>query len=429
MNFLNLQAIELNKKLSKNNKTIFSLLSKKGKKSFFPKKGIISQSADAKGKKINATIGVALNDSLVPLSLSGITSKINLSSTHYLNYSPSGGNIELRTFRKKIILSQNPTISNEISLPIVCCGVTHAISTFSFLFVDEGDEIILPDLFWENYSLIFENSFGAKLKTFSMFLNNSFNLEGFKKSISKKNRKKIVVLNFPNNLTGYSLTKKESEKVLEIILNRAKKGDKIICLVDDAYFVLFYEDETSKESLFSKLSSLHENILAVKVDGATKEDFVWSLRVGFITFGSKNVSSEVYSILEEKTSGIIRATVSNSSNLSQTILLESYSSKDYFVEKKKNFELLKKRYLKVKSILLNKKFSDCFTSLPFNSGYFLCIKLNKNIDPEKVRKVLLEKYSIGVISFDNLLRIAFSSVKEEDLNYLFESIYKACKES
>ena len=58
-------------------------------------------------------------------------------------------------------------------------------------------------------------------------------------------------------------------------------------LCDDAYFGLFYHlgGESMTESLFGKLTGRHPNLLAVKLDGATKELFVWGLRCGFITFG------------------------------------------------------------------------------------------------------------------------------------------------
>ena len=46
-------------------------------------------------------------------------------------------------------------------------------------------------------------------------------------------------------------------------------------LVDDAYFGLVYEDNVFKESIFARLAGLSENIMAVKLDGPTKEDYVW----------------------------------------------------------------------------------------------------------------------------------------------------------
>ena len=64
------------------------------------------------------------------------------------------------------------------------------------MFVDEGDEIILPDLFWGNYKLILINGYNAKLIAFETFKENRFNVEGLKEKLTKGKGKKIVLLNF-----------------------------------------------------------------------------------------------------------------------------------------------------------------------------------------------------------------------------------------
>jgi acyl-[acyl carrier protein]--UDP-N-acetylglucosamine O-acyltransferase len=58
----------------------------------------------------------------------------------------------------------------------------------------------------------------------------------------------------------------------------------------------------------------------------------------------------------------------------------------------------------------------------------MCICPKKNIDAEKLRILLAEKYSIGVIQLQGLLRIAFSSTPINELEDVFESVYKSCKE-
>jgi hypothetical protein len=58
----------------------------------------------------------------------------------------------------------------------------------------------------------------------------------------------------------------------------------------------------------------------------------------------------------------------------------------------------------------------------------MCVKLKEGLEGEKMRKLLIEKYSIGVIALGNLLRIAFSAVAAKDIKDLFEGIYSACKE-
>ena len=59
---LNHQAIELNEILNQFNPHVYALLSERGRAIYFPKKGILSQSADAQSCSIDATIGMALED-------------------------------------------------------------------------------------------------------------------------------------------------------------------------------------------------------------------------------------------------------------------------------------------------------------------------------------------------------------------------------
>ena len=56
------EAAELNRIIQKANGAVFDLLSEKGKAIYFPKKGLLKQGAEARGKKINATIGMAYED-------------------------------------------------------------------------------------------------------------------------------------------------------------------------------------------------------------------------------------------------------------------------------------------------------------------------------------------------------------------------------
>ena len=168
--------------------------------------------------------------------------------------------------------------------------------------------------------------------------------------------------------------------------------------------------------------------MAVKVDGATKEDYVWGFRTGFITYAIKDGTEGLYTALADKTSGAVRGNISNAANISQSLVLKAFESPTYSAEKKEKYSLLKSRYDKVKEVLKDKKYAGCFEALPYNSGYFMCIKLKGDLDSEKVRQILLSKYSTGVIAIGSLLRIAFSAVAESNVSELFENIYSACKE-
>ncbi len=427
---MNPQAAELNKIIIEKNPVIFDVLSERGKTIFFPKKGILGQTADAKGTKINATIGAAIEDDGSPMRLEAIASKVGLDPSLIFPYAPSFGRPDIRAKWKSMIYEKNPSLRNrELSLPVVTNALTHGISMAGYMFLNAGDEVIVPNLFWGNYNLILTNAYGAALNTFNLFKGGKFDLDALKAKLEEGGiGKKVLILNFPNNPSGYTPTIEESAGIIKIIKESAEKGNKIVVITDDAYFGLNYEEGIAQESIFSTLSGLHTNILAVKVDGPTKEDYVWGFRVGFITYGIKGGDAGLYAALESKTAGAVRGNISNSSNLSQSLLMAAFNSPEYQQQKEAKYAILKQRYDAVKEALSDEKYKEYFTAIPYNSGYFMCVKLADEINGEEIRRILIEKYSIGIINLNNVIRIAYSAVAAGDVKEMFEGIYNACKE-
>jgi aspartate/methionine/tyrosine aminotransferase len=422
------QAIALNNIIQKHNAGLLGMLSEKGKNIFFPKLGILAQSAQAKGKEINATIGEAVEDDGSSMHLSDFESLINLPINNVFPYAPSYGKKEFRDLWRELLYKKNPSLNGTvISTPISTNGVTHGLSIAGYLFADAGDEIVLSNLFWENYSLVFENAYEAKIKTFNLFKNGKFDIEDFTEKInSVKNDKLIILLNFPNNPSGYTPLISEAKEIVNEIEKLALKGKKIVVFIDDAYFGLVYEENVYKESIFTELAKLNENILAVKLDGPTKEDYVWGFRVGLITYGIKNGTPELFEALEAKTAGAIRGNISNISHLTQSLLLKVYKGEKYNDDKLKKYNILKNRYKILKDTIYSSKYSEYIDPLPFNSGYFMCVRLKKGINTEEVRKHLLEKYNTGVIVFGDVIRLAFSAVPQSKIPKLIENLYSAC---
>jgi aspartate/methionine/tyrosine aminotransferase len=428
---LDAQAVEINRVIRDTNPFVYETLSEKGKRIYFPSRGILAQTAEAKGKAINATIGTALEDCGATLELQAIGSQLTAAEDGVFSYAPNLGRPEIRSAWKKMLLKKNPRLREEdISTPIVTASLTHGLSAAGCLFIEQGDKIILPDLFWENYNLVFNYAYGSEFDMFPMFNGaGGFNTEGLREKLQGKPAgKKIVILNFPNNPTGYTVTTEEAAEIKKNIVEAAEMGSAVIVIADDAYFGLVFEDGILRESMFSQLAAAHEKVLAVKIDGPTKEDYAWGMRVGFVTFGCKRNSNEFYKAMESKLGGSIRGSVSSSSNVGQTLLLHAYENKDYEHEKAEKYEILRKRYRKIREILENRKeLFEYLRPLPFNSGYFMCLEV-KNGKAEEVRKVLLERYDTGVIALGNLLRVAFSSMPYELLEKLFDNIYRAARE-
>ena len=94
----------------------------------------------------------------------------------------------------------------------------------------------------------------------------------------------------------------------------------VVC--DDAYAGLVFEPEIPRESPFWDLAGAHPNLMAVKIDGATKEFSFFGGRVGFLTFGVEP-ESDVARALESKVRLLVRSGIGSPAAASQVILLQA----------------------------------------------------------------------------------------------------------
>jgi aspartate/methionine/tyrosine aminotransferase len=429
-------AAQLNQTIKSVAPQVYDMLSDVGKKLFFPK-GILSQSAEAKEKAhaINATIGIAKEEGHTMVVDSVMASINNIRPSQSLTYAPSFGIPELRKKWHADLFEKNPSLAGKlISLPVVTCGITHGIATFADVWINTGDVIIVPEMMWGNYNMIFAVRKDAFIRHYQLFDNRGgFNLEAFEQAIRQEaaeHRKITVLLNFPQNPTGYTVSEAEADAIVRILTDVAESGTSVLAVTDDAYFGLIYENGTLRESIFARLCGAHPGIMAVKLDGATKENFVWGLRVGFITYGGTfhGDPEALLDALVRKTAGCIRGTLSNASHLSQTILLNSLTSETIAEEKQEKFNILMDRARRVKAVSMDAKYADAWDVYPFNSGYFMCLRL-KTVDAEALRVHLLDRYGVGLISLGpSNLRVAFSCMEAGDVERLFETIHQGVKE-
>ncbi|MHA7964345.1 aminotransferase class I/II-fold pyridoxal phosphate-dependent enzyme [Paenibacillus sp. CAU 1782] len=425
---MNPLAQQLNETLQKENPHVYDMLSRLGKDIYFPKEGILSQSAEAKSKanKFNATIGIATEGGQ-PMHLKLIQDTLSAYNPKDIyEYAPPAGKPELRSAWRAKMVKDNPGLEGKsYGNPIVTNALTHGLSIVADLFADAGDAVVIPDKNWENYELTFGVRRGAVIVEYPLYNEETtFNSQAFREALlaQKDKGKAIVVLNFPNNPTGYTPGLSEGEEIVSAIKDAAEAGINVVVVTDDAYFGLFFEDSL-QESLFSRLANLHPRVLAIKVDGATKEEYVWGFRVGFITYASD--SQAALAALEQKTMGIIRATISSGPHPSQTFVLHALQSEQFEEQKAEKFAIMKKRANVVKELLDSGKYGNNLPYYPFNSGYFMCLKL-EGVTAEAVRQHLLNQYGIGTIALgESDLRIAFSCIEENHLEELFDTVNKA----
>ncbi|HJX26871.1 MAG TPA: aminotransferase class I/II-fold pyridoxal phosphate-dependent enzyme [Thermoanaerobaculia bacterium] len=427
---------------------LFRALSPLGQRAFFPP-DVPAQSAEARGKELNGTIGQITDGrgGAVPLP-SLATAFAGLSSedlSRALLYSPIEGIPEVRQrwreWQRRGLPGSSAEGNTEIpsslppsSLPIVTAGLTHSLSVLADLFASEGRVVAVPRPFWGNYRQTFAVRTGAEVRSAPAYIQGDagarYNTRVFAEALDglPEGEPAVVLLNLPSNPGGYSLTAEERREVLDSLRDLAERRP-LVVICDDAYAGLVFEPDIPSGSLFWDLAGAHPNLIPVKVDGGTKEFSFFGGRVGFVTFACEP-DSEVARALESKVKMLVRSVIGSPVALSQVALLQALRNPGVEGEIQTIRELLAERYRALKQALAGVD-PELLTVLPFNSGCFALVELPETLGltAEQVRRHLLEHYDTGLIAMEpRYLRIAHCSVDAAALPELVSRLETGVRE-
>lgn len=188
-----------------------------------------------------------------------------------IEYTASAGNDSLRRKLSEYYKKLGIDISKEDTL--ITTGGSEAI-LFAFMStLNEGDEIIIPEPFYANYTA-FAVMVGAKIIPVTAHIENNFALppvSEFEKLITPRT-KGIVIIN-PNNPTGYLYSQKELEDLANII----KKYD--LYLYSDEVYRRYCYDGLQHFSVMN-LKGIEQN--TILFDSMSKRYSECGIRVGAI---------------------------------------------------------------------------------------------------------------------------------------------------
>lgn len=423
---------EINALLEHGAPELFRALSPLGQRVYFPP-DVPAQSAEARGKGINGTIGQITDGrgGAVPLpDLAAAFSGLSVEDlSRALLYSPVEGIPEVR---QRWRAWQRRGVSAEIpsSLPLVTAGLTHSLSVLADLFGCEGKPVAIPRPFWGNYRQTFAMRTGAEVRTAAGYVNGRYNTRAIAEALEgvPDGEPAVALLNLPSNPGGYSLTVEERQEVRASLLAVAERRP-LVVICDDAYAGLVFEPEIPRESLFWELIGAHPNLVPVKVDGATKEFSFFGGRVGFLTFAC-DPDSGVARALESKVKTLVRSVIGSPVASSQVVVLQALRKEGIEAEVEEIRKLLEERYRSLKGALAEVD-PELLTVLPFNSGCFALVELPEKLGltAEQVRRHLLEHHDTGLISIEpRYLRIAHCSVDAAALPELARRLEQGVRE-
>lgn len=197
-----------------------------------------------------------------------------------IEYGPSAG---YESYRKKLAgfyTKQNVKVATEDIM--ITTGGSEALLFALGSIMDQGDEIIIPEPFYANYSAFSAES-GATVIPAVSTIENGFALppiEDFEKLITPKT-KAILICN-PSNPTGHLYSESE---ILQ--LGKLAKQYDLFLIADEVYREFIYDEDIHYSVM--NLEGLEQNV--IMIDSVSKRYSMCGARIGCMVTKNKEVIS------------------------------------------------------------------------------------------------------------------------------------------
>jgi aspartate aminotransferase len=247
----------------------------------------LSDSAKARGLKVYH-LNIGQPDIPTPQIALDAVKKLD---RKVLEYSPSNG---FRSYREKLVHYYSKfKINVSADDIIITTGGSEAVLFALMACLNPGDEIIVPEPAYANY-MAFAISAGAVIRTVVSTIENGFALppiEEFEALINERT-KGILICN-PNNPTGYLYSRKEMNKIRDLV----KKYD--LYLFSDEVYREFIYTGSPYVSAFH-LVGIEENV--VLIDSVSKRYSECGIREGMLITRNKELRKTVMKFCQARLS-------------------------------------------------------------------------------------------------------------------------------
>jgi aspartate/methionine/tyrosine aminotransferase len=157
----------------------------------------------------------------------------------------------------------------------VTCGSTEAMMASMLAVIQPGDEVIVPEPFYENYGPDAQIS-GAVPRYVHLEDDFSINEEAWKAAVTKKSR--AIILNTPNNPTGKVFNKKELRFIADLCIDH-----NMIAITDEIYEHILYDGK--QHISIGALPGMRDR--TVTIGSFSKTYSVTGWRVGYALAGKE----------------------------------------------------------------------------------------------------------------------------------------------
>jgi aminotransferase len=206
------------------------------------------------------------------------TAACNAVNEDYNQYAITWGAKELRTALAKRVKQYNGMDFSPETEITVTCGSTEAMMASMLAVIQPGDEVIVPEPFYENYGPDTLIS-GAVPRYVHLEDDFSPDEEAWKAAFTKKSR--AIILNTPNNPTGKVFTRKELRFIADLCIDH-----NMIAITDEIYEHILYDG--NKHVSIGALEGMRDRTITIGSFSKTYSVTGW--RVGYALAGDEITS-------------------------------------------------------------------------------------------------------------------------------------------
>lgn len=285
-------------------------------------------------------------------------------------YAPTQGIYSLRKAIKSVYNTQyNIDISEEEIT--VTSGATEALFSTIFALIEEGDEVILFEPFYDSHQADVLLAGGIPKYVTLNKPNFTFNEEDLNKAVSEKT--KLIIINNPHNPSGKVLTHKE----LELIANFAIKND-LLVISDEVYEFLTFDNAIHIPIM--GLNGMRERTITISSTGKTFGLTGW--KIGY-TIAQEKITKAIQSIHQWTNFAV--------NTPGQHAMAFAFQHLNEYLPEFRN------TYLKKRNLMLDELSKTKFKAFCPKGSYFMFAEIPNNVNDIDCAMDLVENYKVATI--------------------------------
>ncbi len=209
---------------------------------------------------------------------------------NFNQYSITWGAKDLRDEISRKAREYNHIEADPESEITVTCGSTEAMMASMLALINEGDEVVVFEPFYENYGPDAAVS-GAVPRFVSLNDDNSIDEDALESAFNRKTR--VIILNTPNNPCGKVFTRRELKMIADLCVD-----NDVIAVTDEIYEYILYDNK--KHISIGSLDDMKER--TITISGFSKTYSVTGWRIGY-ALAEKNLTSAIRKVHDFLTVG------------------------------------------------------------------------------------------------------------------------------